>query len=261
MITEIPIVKFYPWKIVFYRELDGYYRKPSDILEVRKRAYSGLITKSAQSKIRDKILLLNYLSPRRKVFNTPLQKMVYFKLSFLTLTLSAEQNIPDKIITKDLLAPFIRHYRYLKLMNNYVWKAEKQKNGNIHYHIISDMFVTYSDLLNYWNKLQSKTDMIDKFQAKYGHRSPNSVDIRQVKSSKELGRYLAKYVSKSGSRIAGKTWDCADGLNNFDFKTCIIDTKTSDFVDRVVSRYGGKVLQYDYCKVIYMDEKYYQLIN
>jgi len=133
-------------------------------------------------------------------------------------------------------------------------RSEKQKNGNIHYHIISDMFVTYSDLLNYWNKLQSKTDMIDKFQAKYGHRSPNSVDIRQVKSSKELGRYLAKYVSKSGSRIAGKTWDCADGLNNFDFKTCIIDTKTSDFVDRVVSRYGGKVLQYDYCKVIYMDE-------
>jgi hypothetical protein len=121
--------------MVFYKELDGYYRQPSDILEVRKRAYSGEITKAQQSKIRDKILLLNYLSPRRKVYNTPLQKMVYFKLSFLTLTLSAEQALCDKSITKDLLAPFIRHYRYLKLMNNYVWKAEKQKNGNIHYHI------------------------------------------------------------------------------------------------------------------------------
>jgi len=247
--------------MVFYRDLDGYYRQPTDILEVRKRAYSGEITKAQKSKIRDKILLLNYLTPRRKVFNTPLQKMVYFKLSFLTLTLSSEQALFDKDITKYLLAPFIRHYRYLKLMNNYVWKAEKQKNGNIHYHIISDMFVTYSDLLNYWNKLQSKTDMIDKFQAKYGHRSPNSIDIRQVKSSKELSRYLAKYIGKSGAKIDGKTWDCSDGLNQFDFKTCIIDSKTSDFVDRAVSRYGGKVLQYDYCKVIYMDEKYYQLIN
>ena len=246
--------------MVFYSYLDGYYRPENDMSEQRKLAYSGTVSKAVSSKIRDRVLLLYYLSSRRRIFNPCLQKDVWFKLSFLTLTLSASQTVSDSDITRNLLRPFLRHFRYTGEMNNYVWKAEKQKNGNIHYHVISDMFCQYSTILNYWNYQQSRTDMIDRFYLRFGHRMPNSVDIKQVRSETALAKYLSKYFSTPGEKIEGKTWDCSKALEKFEFPSCIIDTQVGNTVDNLAANYSQGSSQYDYCKVIYMDSKYYQSV-
>lgn len=259
-ITHIPFARFYPWKIVFFSIPDGYKRKFSSMEEQRKKSYSGMISSNISAKIRDRCYLLHYITPRRKIFNPLLDKDVYFRLSFITLTLSASQSVADREITRNLLAPFIRHFRYTGHLKNYVWKAEKQKNGNIHYHILSDMFVTFSELLSYWNYCQSKTDMIDRFYLKYGHRMPNSVDIRQVKSGNSAAKYISKYFSKSSDRIEGKTWDCSRYLESFNFPTYIIDSHKSNKIEALVSEYSTGSAQFDYCRVVYMDSKYYQKV-
>lgn len=256
----IPTAKFYPWKIVIYNELVNYIRKDCVAGDLQQRMYTGLITKSSASKIRNSIMLLNHITPHRYIYNPVLCKKVRFKLSFITLTLSALQEASDGYITRNMLRPFLRHFQASGNMVNYVWKAERQQNDNIHYHIVTDMFMRYNHVLDYWNKLQMKTDMVDRFQAKYGHRSPNSIDIRQCHSDKELDKYLSKYVAKSGKKINGKVWDCSANLHNYDFPTFHIDSYVYNKITYLLSKFNHERVKYDHCTVIYIDKSYYSEI-
>ena len=64
-----------------------------------------------------------------------------FKLNLITLTLPSKQNEhSDNEIKHRALNNFFTQLRTKHNLVNYVWKAEKQKNGNIHFHIITDKF-------------------------------------------------------------------------------------------------------------------------
>ena len=70
---------------------------------------------------------------------------VKYKLTFITLTLSASQTHDDKEITAILLNSFLNAMRRKWNVERYVWKAEKQENGNIHYHILTDKFIYWRE--------------------------------------------------------------------------------------------------------------------
>jgi len=113
--------------------------------EVHQQAYkSGTLTKGARKRLKASIELLIDISPK-KWFTVPSTgKRFQFQITFLTLTLSSSQgNIADKTIVKTLLEPLLQQLRRKYKCKSYVWRAEKQKNGNLHFHITTNQYIPY----------------------------------------------------------------------------------------------------------------------
>lgn len=159
-------------------------------------------------------------------------------MAFITLTLSSTWHRDTNYIT--LLQYFIEKMTYRYGGFNYVYKAEHQKNGNIHFHILTDCLMDWRVIRGVWNKLQRKH--VDEYQIKMkkkykngfyfdknmvnnnnvvvsediqfkryksgvkaNWRNPNSTDIDIVDNIEQLGAYLNKYMTKSEEEINEKT--------------------------------------------------------
>lgn len=140
------------------------------------------------------------------------------KIGFWTLTLAASQVHTDNEIKSVVLNQFLVEMRRHGL-KRYIWKAEKQENGNIHFHIVTDVYVHYLDVRKVWNRCQEKLGYVSRFLEKHGHKhsSPPSANVTALKSIKNIADYIAKYCSKDGKGIEGRIWFASEtlqGLSN-----------------------------------------------
>jgi hypothetical protein len=106
--------------------------------------------------------------------------------------LSAIQVHSDKVIKEKLLQPLLRIFRNRWKVGNYLWKAESQDNGNIHFHIITDKYIHWEDLKNTWNTIQETLGYITRSNSS----NPNSTDIHAVYKIKNPAAYLTGYIAK-----------------------------------------------------------------
>lgn len=149
--------------------------------------------------------------------------------TFVTLTLPAEQQHEDKELYKLALNPFIKSLIRKYNVKHYLWRAERQKNGNLHYHLIVDSYIYWKDLRTQWNNLLEPLGYISEYQKnqKEFHKqgftvrveklsswslenqykayqkgvlddwqNPNSTDIHSLKNVKNVEEYVAKYSTK-----------------------------------------------------------------
>jgi len=216
----------------------AYYLSPSSIF-VRKERYSHDRVRSA-SQIRNEINLrknrpsqdLSQKSARRMrrsiewlvasakvqtVWSKELQRSVKFRVNFITLTLAEPQKgWTDGMVKSRLLQPWLKRMAYHFNLFNYVWKAETQANGNIHFHIVSDKFIHYESIRWHWNQILHKNGCMDEFTRKHGHSDPNSTDVHSVRKVDNLAAYLCKYFTKNDTdrrNISGRQWGCSYSLS------------------------------------------------
>jgi hypothetical protein len=135
---------------------------------------------------------------------------------------------------KNIVSPMLNYLRKHYKLNNYIWRAEKQKNGNIHYHLITDVFIPHWDLRKKWNQYLQNLGYITRYaEAQYlWHKNgftphedmlstwplaaqynaycrgfsenwnePNSTDIHCTKRIKNLKKYLCKYLTKNDNAL------------------------------------------------------------
>lgn len=137
-------------------------------------------------------------------------------LKLVTLTLSGKQkkSHSDVFIKRNLLDAFIDWLRIERGCNHYIWKAERQGNGNIHFHLLINKYINYKILQDKWNFIQAKYGYLNSFLNRFGHTDPHSTEIRNGKKTKSLARYISKYFSKNetGKLIEGRTWYCSKSL-------------------------------------------------
>lgn len=139
------------------------------------------------------------LCPRQYVYSKELNKTFSFRLAFITLTLPSQQKHSDQYLNANLLQPFLRVLKNKCKLTHYIWKAEAQSNGNIHYHIISNVFIHYKLLRHYWN---IKLNKLKYFADTKFHDSifeANTTDVHSVYQVKSLAAYLSKYLTKSAN--------------------------------------------------------------
>lgn len=181
-----------------------------------KLNYKGLVSPAVARLIGKKVDLLLQISPYQTVFNPITSKSQRFQLVFITLTIPAQDEQPaHRSIMKECFKPIITHLKNKSGVNDYVWKAELQKNGTIHYHIATNRFIHYSEIKNEWNRLLDKCGLLNGFKREHGHSHPNSTDIHAAKSSRQIRNYIRKYMSKSNDDdrpIDGKVWGCSLNL-------------------------------------------------
>ncbi len=187
---------------------------------------------------------INY-NPRLKKEN---QKFV----SFITLTIPSTQKHTDKVLRK-MQTRFLENLKKTYKVEYYVWKAETQKNGNLHFHILIDQFVDWRNIRKLWNSQLFKLGYIEAYQKKMqsyfengfkmlpndkrdyqtqykaylknkavSYTNPNSTDIHSLKNVNNLTNYIVKYMTKKevGKRsILGAVWGASNELKKIKYPT------------------------------------------
>lgn len=211
---------------------------------------SGELSEHARKRLKRALDFMFYLTKEKSItgkqitsktqnFTTEYEKAesyknpISFKIGFITLTLPAKQNHSDNEIKKECLNHFLTILRRKYKVDMYIWKAEKQENGNIHFHILINRYIHWKEIRLNWNNILSKLGYIENYQKnmknyfKNGFRmsdnpkdkrsreqqkkayetgksenwqNPNSTDIHALYKVKNVPAYIAKYLSKGVSK-------------------------------------------------------------
>lgn len=210
----------------------------------------GYLSVSSARKVRD--MVENWVNAC-KAAQIRSKKKLDFYLCFVTLTLPSDQMHSDRELKRKALNKFLIYAKREFGVKNFIWKAEPQKNGNIHFHIIFDRFCGWERVREIWNAVLSPLGYIDAYREKHGNVDPNSTDVMSLEKDKKgkpirfIGAYMAKYMSKTAKSggtpdrpiymsktaksggtpdrpIEGRIWGCSDKLKELkcfsDFDDC-----------------------------------------
>jgi len=215
------------------------------------------ISKKANRRIRQAIDWLLYIAEDKQYYHEKHKRWYSFKVNFITLTLSATQNHSDNEIKRLLLRPFLDYARKTWNLEHYVWRAEPQKNGNIHFHICTSVFIPWSELRNTWNRYQSRLGYIRRFQEKHPGKTPNSTDIHAIKKIKNLAAYLSKYCAKEneGRAIQGKQWGLSYSLSRLKSAQEMVSYEITEEIRELWRNHADKVRKDQYNTVIFVNWK------
>lgn len=238
----------------YYDTDEKYYNRNIENLKNNTfKKYTGEISKQSKIKLKYAISLLIYKSKWKTVLNPTTQKYYKFKINFITLTLpSPQNNISDKEIKNKYLNNFLIQLKKKYGVIDYVWKAETQENGNIHFHITTNQYIEHEKIKNLWNKILYPSGLIEEYYKKHNNRNPNSTDIHSVKNIQHIQSYLIKYFTKNENnrrKIDGKIWDCSNTLNycnRFIVDNSDNNTEISNFI---IENYSNYAIQKDYCTI------------
>jgi hypothetical protein len=178
------------------------------------------------------------------------------KMVFITLTLSSKQMHTDNEIKREVLDKFITYLKRDTGVKYYFWKAESQKNGNIHFHLIVDHYVDHKKIREIWNTCQERLLYISEFEKKYKHRNPNSTDVRIVDNPKIAYSYMMKYVLKNEDvrKINGRIWGMSDKLREIDVYSCVLTSKVDKMYDELLCYESTKVFRDEYFTIVVYDD-------
>jgi hypothetical protein len=171
-------------------------KRPTD-KNLTRGKYNGYISRATKSRLSN--ILENWsgcVIERRQNKRHKFERIGAY-LTFATLSLPSAQKHSDNEIKRHLLVPFIDDLKRVRKVKHYFWKAETQKNGNIHFHLIIDKFIDNKELQADWNVKCNKLGYLDRYYEKTGDINPPSTDIRKLPKGKAAIGYLIKYNTKS----------------------------------------------------------------
>jgi hypothetical protein len=248
-------IKQYEQKQLF----DQSYVNPLGELVKEKKPYSGVMTKGAKKRLTKAVSLMVQSSKQRYIYNPVTQRRQLFKMSFVTLTVSSTSKmITAKEAHKELLEPFLLYLRRRHQVRNYVWKAELQKRGQIHYHITLDQFVLYTDIRDKWNELQDKAGYLEDYKALNTGRQANSTDVHAIKKVKNIEAYMVKYMSKTNSDdtgTEGKVWDCSVTLKRSKYYSTALTYQMERSILYAEQAGLAEVIHFDHFSMVKFNER------
>lgn len=279
VLEGLPRRKLSPWEL-------------ADLAARRKKTYSGLISPGSARSLRRAIENIVAIALPKTATDFKSGKDFKFKVNFITLTLPCPQSpYTDKEVKKTCLDNWLKAARRRFNLKSYVWRAERQVNGNIHFHLITDCYIQYDQLRDTWNDRLQLLKLIDTFEAKHGHRHPNSTDVHAVSKIRNLAAYMVKYMTKGHNtaeslraqppwreaerkikmkrngpkfqrvlslaeqKINGRVWDCSENLKQKHKCDMVIDSTVSDWLTNAIDNLQCKYKANDRCSLVFLDGK------
>jgi len=270
--------------------------KSEKVRQPRNNRPKRSLSDKARKRLRDAINWLFILSSEKQCYNNKTKRTFNFRLNFITLTLPSTQFHSDKTIKRVALNGFLDIMRKYHGLENYVWRAECQRNGSIHFHLVSDCFLNWYVVRNVWNRQIKKLGYIEKYRKKhtqlteadyietysnkdgtnhdrlkksyaYGQSSnwasPNSTDVHALYKVRNVTAYVSGYMSKSGKkRKKGEDYETQD--RRIEGKLWGLSQSLSKIKSIVVERSDNVDLVLDkainFLKCKFKIERYYSLI-
>jgi hypothetical protein len=230
-----PVQSMKPNKIVLYNDVSLWDKENNCIVKrnsnrnkVEKSFHNFQLSSAAKNRLKEKISWLYALSKSRYKKSLSGREVFNFKMAFITLTLPSSQIHSTSEITSSCFNQWLTEIRAKYNMQNFVWRLEFQKNGNVHYHIATDCYIEYHIAQKIWNRIVNKLGYVERFTEKFmqmsfseycnldhnnnidknelsrrfakgranGWKIPKSVDIKSCTSGKAIAYYISKYFSK-----------------------------------------------------------------
>jgi hypothetical protein len=234
------------------------YNNKKSLLNLTNNTRKKEISDKSKQKIKRAAKYLLYNSTVKKAYNYKTRSRFTFKVNFITLTLSSHQKHSDQEIKSMLLNQFLIEAKKRWSINNYIWRAEKQANGNIHFHILCDRFIPWLELRNTWNRIQNKLGYIDEFFEKYNHRTPNSTDIHSLRKVENVAAYVTKYITKSDdqNKITGENWRASNQLSNIKGGRMDLNDEVLQEIERLQSEKGSRRIDKEHFSGIFFNNNY-----
>lgn len=139
---------------------------------------------------------------------------------FITLTYPSVPTQSDNELKRRHLGEFTKWLTRTKDCKAYIWRAETQQNGNLHFHIFTDKFIAWTDVRAVWNSIVGKDGYVEEFRKMHGHANPNSTDIELIEDINVASAYIAKYLTKDSYGEArkqqGRVWGCSDNIRKIE---------------------------------------------
>lgn len=176
-------------------------RKKNLIQNNKEKVYNGVLSVKTRSTIKTytaNMILINSKSRKNGKKNSA---------SFITLTLPSKQIHQDNEIKRKILQPFLAECKRLDNLKYYMWTAETQENGNIHFHIITPTYIKKENLQERWNRHVDTLGYVSRSSVK----NPPSTHIEGIKQTNKAISYISKYISKGSEnrrKVNGRLWGC-----------------------------------------------------
>jgi hypothetical protein len=212
----------------------------------------GVLSSGASRSLGNALEFLLMLAPERKIKNPVSNRLQKHRATFITLTLPSNQIHCDQTVKNVCLNNFLDIMRKTHYLEKYVWKAETQKNGNLHFHIATDEFYHWDVIRNAW---QSSLELLG-YMSRYDHNWQNMKvpcsDIQEARSITDSIRYLRKYMSKNGNSrpICGAQWDAAQDLKKYKPPTPEIDSFLHSELNNLVKSAPDRVKVFEYATIV-----------
>lgn len=249
--------------------------------------HGGRISQSSARKIRNAIEWLLAAASEKYVYSKKTKRFHKWKLSFLTLTLPTQSNLSD-IQVKEILNAFLTLAKYNYGLHSYIWKAEPQARGVIHFHLTSDCYMWKNSVRFEWNRLLSKYGLLN------GHDDAPSTKIHSTYRVQNMAAYLTKYfikppaqftkvpkkptfdgltVSRRGSTecaldfpcklfyirpISGRLWGCSHSLSKARGLSYTVDVPEMRSINNELREAGAREQQKSYCNFFKLPDDYYK---
>lgn len=169
-------------------------------INLKDNKHDGSLSKKATKRVR---MMLDYMvlgAKNRWTWDEAGKLYKQYKLTFATLTLPVPQFHSDLIIKNQCLNQLLIELAKYYSVNNYLWKAEPQANGNIHFHMALDKFIPYKELQDIWNRIINKLGYVDAFEKIHGHSNPPTTDISSIKKVGKISAYFSEEFIKEKSK-------------------------------------------------------------
>jgi hypothetical protein len=282
------------WDVVNQKAVNNRVNVDKKVIE--KKFHNFEISNTSRSKIIKKISWLFHCAKSKSVKSYSGKEIYNFKVNFITLTLPSKQNHPTSQITKDCFERFLNEMRTRCKMANYVWRLEFQNNGNVHYHLVTDTYIDYSLVLKVWNRIINYLGYVDAYCEKMSKlkfheyvslfpnvdfevlnkryikgrankwKCPNSVDVKNANSQKNISMYISKYFSKKKTNAVKcneldnqensfglRLWFSSRSLSKMDTIHQFVGNVTIPLEKVIETCKNVLKVVHDYCTVYYFD--------
>ena len=258
--------------IISYNQFERFKKYENKNLFSKDRphnTYTGLLKEATKKRLIKSIELMVMSvanQPKKWAINPATGKSFSFYMNFVTLTVySTDRNVTSKEAYKTCLAPMLRWLKESQNVKLYIWKAELQQRGQIHYHLTIDSFVDMKKLQIKWNILQQKAGYLESFYVKYGHYNAPSTDIGKTRRIDKMSNYLVKEFTKAYqnvSSVVGKVWDCSLNIKSGNYYTTTLDERYHFILNKLIAEKKISVVYTDQCAIFKMNSiKPFSILN
>ena len=256
-----PMISIHNDEIYLYGKQEWIQERPprhvNSINNLKDNSTHNQLSEASRRKAKRAIKYLIFNSSEKKVYNPKFKSSFVFKINFITLTLPSKQIHTDQTIKKECLNQFLIEAKKKWNLTNYIWRAEKQKNGNIHFHILSDRFIPFQELRDNWNRIVEKLGYVTRFRQKNGLKKPNSTDIHSLNKVKNVSQYILKYMVKKEETLCndGRIWATSTTLSNIKGGQDEIEKGYEKELQKIKELKRTKTIEKDYITMIFFDSE------
>lgn len=165
--------------------------------------HNGELSVNATRKLRNAMRWLIACSPVKQVYEKAKKRMVDYRVNMCTFTF--KKNMKEDELARQLLGMWLDMAKHRFGVERYVWKAEAQARGAIHFHLCTGVYIPHTELCYTWNRLLYRNGIRQV--------NANSTDVHAVTDEYNVEAYLTDYLlNKKKGRdrrpIQGRLWGC-----------------------------------------------------